>query len=237
MSGVHTALTVGIDLPGDFPLSEYNGVHDKVAPLQPQFTEAFRHYAGAWNAVAFRYRAAAESDDSYKEATAKPSTSLQRYAQEVALFGFFANAIATLDSLAYGAHAIGATMDPLSFALTADTLRHVGLHTAAAHFSRAFPSDPVGTALFGIANDPVHIEMREIRNALSHRSASARAFELSVGTRAPQSERWLVDHLQLKSGIQSIAIDAGTTARHRAWLSRQLLHTVGAMRQFCSAHL
>jgi len=44
-----------------------------------------------------------------------------------------------------------------------------------------------------MAADALLIEMREIRNALSHRSASARTIQLSVGTAASSGERWLVD--------------------------------------------
>jgi hypothetical protein len=95
----------GIKMPGDFPLAVYNDIHAHIAPLQPRFPDAYRHYAGAWNAVAIRFKSAAEADAVFQSSLNEPSLVEQRFRQEVALFQFFTNSVSVLDSCAYALHA------------------------------------------------------------------------------------------------------------------------------------
>ena len=76
------ANTIGIQMPADFPLAAYNDIHSHTAPLQPRFPDAFRHYAGAWNAVAIRFRSAAEADDVFQSSLNEQSSVEQRFRQE-----------------------------------------------------------------------------------------------------------------------------------------------------------
>ncbi len=94
------ANTVGIQMPADFPLAAYNDIHAHIAPLQPRFPDAYRHNGGAWNAVAIRFRSAAEADDVFQSSLSDPSSVEQRFRQEVALFQFFTNSVSVLDSCA-----------------------------------------------------------------------------------------------------------------------------------------
>jgi hypothetical protein len=101
------ANTVGIQMPADFPLAAYNDIHAHIAPLQPRFPDAYRHYGGAWNAVEIRFRSTAEADDVFQLSLNDPSSVEQRFRQEVALFQFFTNSVSVLDSCAYALHALG----------------------------------------------------------------------------------------------------------------------------------
>ena len=76
------ANTIGIQMPADFPLAAYNDIHSHTAPLQPRFPDAFRHYAGAWKAVAIRFRSAAEADDVFQSSLNEQSSVEQRFRQE-----------------------------------------------------------------------------------------------------------------------------------------------------------
>ena len=110
-------------MPSDFPLEAYNGIHAHVGPLQPRFPDAYRHNAGAWNAVAIRFRSAAEADDLFQSSLNEPNSVEQGFRQEVALFQFFTNSVSVLDSCAYALHALGNLIDAAAFPLTGQSLR------------------------------------------------------------------------------------------------------------------
>ena len=74
MGGSVIAATVGIEVAPEFPVEVYNEIHAKIGPLQPRYVEEFRHYAGAWNAVAFRYRTATEADQGFRDALVNTKT-------------------------------------------------------------------------------------------------------------------------------------------------------------------
>lgn len=140
-------------MPGDFPLALYNEIHSRITPLHAKQDDAFRHYGGAWNAIAFRYKAAAEADGAYRKSIAKPVDSLQRYTQEINLFSFFTNAVAVLDSLSYGLHAIAASLDRDRFPLTASALRGIQPQGLARRLIERFPSDAIGHTLLAVSDE------------------------------------------------------------------------------------
>jgi hypothetical protein len=117
------ANTVGIQMPADFPLAVYNDIVAHVVPLQPRFPDAYRHNAGAWNAVAIRFRSAAEADDAFQSSLNEPNSIDQRFRQEAALFQFFTNSVSLLDSCAYALHSLGNMVDAAAFPLTGPSLR------------------------------------------------------------------------------------------------------------------
>ena len=215
------AVTVGIELPPNFPLADYNAIHQRVAPLQPRLPEPFKQYAGAWNAVAFRYRAATEAIDALRKAL-EASDSEGRYAQELSLFGFFANAVAALDGLAYGLHAIGAMAAAASFPLDAKTLRAITVRSVAKAYVDGFRDERLGSTLTSMASDAVFVELAEIRNSLSHRSASNRKITLASGKVPPAPPHWVLDYLQLRNDLESLEISEAAMARYMDWLSRHL---------------
>ncbi|MHB8814964.1 MAG: hypothetical protein ACYDAE_17065 [Steroidobacteraceae bacterium] len=221
MASPRTAVTVAIELPPNFPLTDYNAIHQRVAPLQPRLPEPFKQYAGAWNAVAYRYRAAAEALGALRAALAATDPE-GRYAQELGLFGFFANSVAALDGLAYGVHAIGAMAAQASFPLDAKALRAITLATVARTYVETFRDERLGSTLASIASDAVFVELSEIRNALSHRSASNRKITLATGNVPSAPDCWVLDYLQLRNGLESVEISDAAMARYVDWLSGQL---------------
>lgn len=231
------ATTIGIDVPADFPAQTYNDVHSRVWPRHSDFVEPFRHYAGAWNAVAIRFRSLADSDQNFQQTLVEAGSPLNRYSQEVTMFLFFGNSVATLDSLAYGLYAIGAMVDPKVFVLTAAALRNIQLHTAGKLFTQTFPSEPLGKSMLTSATDATGQDLREIRNALSHRASSTRTFEMSPSPESASCGTWRIDHLQLRSGAQALSINTQTTSRYRQWLAAQLETIIGYACSFVYAKL
>jgi hypothetical protein len=148
------ANTVGIQMPADFPLAAYNDIHAHIAPLQPRFPDAYRHYGGAWNAVAIRFRSTAEADDVFQLSLNDPSSVEQRFRQEVALFQFFTNSVSVLDSCAYALHTLGNVTDAAGFLLTGQSLTTAHFRGVVNSFEERFPVDPLNVALVSTNADP-----------------------------------------------------------------------------------
>jgi hypothetical protein len=230
------AKTFGIQMPADFPLAAYNDINAHIGPLQPRFPDAYRHKAGAWNAVAIRFRSAAEADDVFQSSLNEPSSVEQRFRQEVALFQFFTNAVSVLDSCAYALHALGNMIDPAAFPLTGQNLRTAHFRGVAKSFEERFPADPLTVALVSSNADALATELRDFRNFLTHRVASTRSYVMATSGPNPPV-RWEIGHLEALSGVQAIQIDSQLTGQYRSWLSSRLAVIFAAMNNFVRSHL
>jgi hypothetical protein len=225
------ANTVGIQMPADFPLAAYNDIHAHIGPLQPRFPAAYRHYAGAWNAVAIRFRSAAEADDVFQSSLNEQSSVDQRFRQEVALYQFFTSSVSVLNSCAYALHAIGNMIDPAAFPLTGQSLR-TDFRGVAKSFEQQFPADLLAGELVSTNADALATELRDVRNFLSHRVASTRSYIMSN-----PPARWEIDHLEPSSGVQALPIDTELTGRYRSWIAGRLNALFAEINRFVRARL
>lgn len=223
-------------MPTDFPLEAYNGIHAHVGPLQPRFPDAYRHNAGAWNAVAIRFGSAAEADDLFQSSLNEPNSVEQRFRQEVALFQFFTNSVSLLDSCAYALHALGNMIDAAAFPLTGQSLRAADFRGVTKSFEQRFSADPLTVALVSTNADPLATELRDFRNFLTHRAASTRSYVMSTAGPNPPV-RWEIAHLEVLSGVQTIQIDSQLTGQYRSWLSSRLDVIFTAINNFVRSHL
>lgn len=224
--------SIGIEMPADFPSEEYNRVHARTQALQPRFPDVYAHHAGAWNAVAIRFRAMAESHDvfqsSLKDFTPQPE---ERFLQETALFHFFSNSMSVLDSFAYAIHALGHMVDPPSFVLTGKALK-VDFRGVVHSFQKQFLTDPFSAELISTEGDSLLVELRDLRNVLTHRVASTRSYISSE-----QIVRWHIGHLEPVSGLQSLVIDSALTPRYRTWIAARLSVLFAELRGFVQSRL
>jgi hypothetical protein len=230
------ANTIGIQMPPDFPEAVYNEIAAHIGPFQPRVSAAYRHYAGAWSAIAIRFRSAAEADDVFQSTLNEPTSVEQRFRQEVALFQFFTNAVSVLDSCAYALHAIANMIDPAAFPLTGRSLRTADFQGVTESFEQQFPADSLAIALVSTNADPLATELRDLRNILIHRVASTRSYVLSTAGPDPPV-RWEIDHLEASSGIQALSIDSPLTARYRSWLSGRLNALFAEINRFVRSRL
>jgi hypothetical protein len=221
--------TVGIEVPPDFPEEAYNDFAEKLAPLQPKHREAYRHYAGGWNAVAYRFTSAAEFDAEFTKSTQTSTSVTERQIQERSLFGFFVFAVAVLDSAAYALHAVAHMIAPANFPLT--DLHRITFSSVTANFGENFASDRIASALQAICDDLEMSRLREIRNVLAHRVSTIRDYHSSSAT-----PTWDLQYHLLSSGLQKIEIDETTTSRSRNALSAQLACLANAARDFARTH-
>jgi hypothetical protein len=226
------AQTVGINMPPDFAEVAYNDIANYVGPFQPRFADAFRHYAGAWNGVAFRFKSASEADDAFQTSLSQTFSAENRYGQELALFQFFTNASSVLDCCAYALHAIGNMLKPEAFPLDSKSLRAADFVKIAKHYARQFEGESLSKALTSVNAEPNAEQLREIRNFLSHRAATVRAYTMS--TTPPL---WGIEHFKPSSGLQSLAVDEQFTGRYRSWIAPQLGKVFADMLTFLRSRL
>jgi len=187
--------TIGLEAPPDFPLVSYEAIHAAVSPRSGEATlklGLWDEYAAAWNAVAIRFLSAVHYADSFKATAVKAgigTTHAVRFEEERAVFGFYANAIASLDAAYYGLYAIGAFLSPLYFCLMGIRQQHkVDCYSTYRAFKKYFPGDPIVDALNAEQKDAASVSLRYIRNVLAHRAAPPRLIRvsLSVGSDATQ---------------------------------------------------
>src|SRR2546428_9732197 len=137
--------TVGLSVPQDFPAGPYEGIHAVVSKRLLFKDSPGSEYAGAWNAVAYRYLACAESDEAFTKSIVKSASPPppERYDQERELFSFFLNGLSSIESMCYAFFALASTLRPQEFPFaSAQDWRMVTPEATAGAFRQAFPKDP-----------------------------------------------------------------------------------------------
>jgi hypothetical protein len=204
--------TVGLSLPDDFDVESYQAVHSRMKGMAASAPVSWSEYAGAWNAVAYRFLTCAEHDKTFTESILRHGDAppqLERYVQERELFGFFVTGLATIESLCYAAYAIASMLDEGVFPIaTEENKRLISPRTTAPRFAEAFPTYEITRALRQVVGSHELHDWREVRNTLTHRTAPGRVIHASTSGPAKPAV-W-------KIGIR---LDACTTASRRRWLA------------------
>ena len=221
----------GLTMPVEFPAAAYEAVHQKMAPFSTANNDVYAQFAGAWNAVSYRYRALVEYDESFGASISKygaAPNALERYRQERDLFGFFSNGFSTFEAFFYATSAAGALLQPNSFPIvTAAEQQRITPNSTIAAFLRAFPNDGIISSLNALTEDGAYMEWREIRNILTHRSAPGRTLHVTFGGGETPPDQWK---------LSNIALNQDTTASRRAHVARLLAVAFGALDRFAEAH-
>lgn len=202
----------------DFPVEPYEVVHELVVARWSSEV-IYEDFAGAWNAVSYRFETAAQSgtafEDSLRIAGATPTPD-ERFRQDSALAGFFSGGYSVFESVFYGLHAVGACLAPSIFSLATPKARqHVSLSQTTAAFKKAFAGDPFIAVLDAFATDPAYLEWKEIRNVLVHRAAPGRRMFVGIGVDDAPPTEWK---------LNGIPIDETLVPTRRASLARLLGH-------------
>jgi hypothetical protein len=214
-----------IAVPDDFPSDEFDAVSGKLGSTYGERYEYHAYIRDALNAIAYRFTALAEYDESLRSLINAPDGQPFRYMQERDLFGFYSNAHSVFDAFCFALFAVGALIDPGNFPLATEAdERNVTWSTMLRAYVKSFPTDPILSELEKIWNDTE--ELRGIRNILTHRAVGARDLMATTDPSAP-SDR--IPRL-------NISLDAGTTRTHRSQVAGLLLLGLEAADKFVKAH-
>jgi hypothetical protein len=209
--------TNGLLMPVDFPTAQYNDVYERTLSQVTASPAIHEQFAGAWNAVAYRFQAMADDEIAFTSLVVQTAPEPPiRYQQERSLFGFFSNGFSVFEATFYGVFALGALLSPADFPIaTPRDQQRIAPHSTLAALAKAFPAQ--------------FLEWREIRNVLTHRAAPGRTFFVSIGD---PSETPLPDEWKLKG----IPLDDKMAPMRRAQLSGQLDELLDGIRDFTLRH-
>lgn len=221
-------------MPDDFPVTPYENITESIhlareADKHPEswHPEAWREFASAWNAVAFRFCSCAEHDVAFTEAMKRPekfSKSHEIYIQERELFGFFVSGLSVIDSTCYALFAVGSMLDVQTFPIaTSDDKKKITSEMTADKFGSAFKSERISSVLRQLIDSKDYQEWKTIRNIISHRSAPPRT--IFIGGE---------HHGEVVWGL-NIQLDEHTTNSRRKWLADTLCELLKAAETFTAA--
>jgi hypothetical protein len=231
-----TIQTVGLEMPDDFPADAYEAVHRTVCARPAKSPATWREYAGAWNAVAYRFKSLADHDEAFTASIRRVSSTplpSDRHIQERELFNFFTNGLATIESFCYGLFGIASMMDSANFPMvTFDDKKKVTPRKTAEKFATHFKGEGITAVLQRVVADPDFERWEGLRNILSHRVALGRAIT------AFGEATW--ENVELKvggtPGPEKMNIDANTTASRRQWLAGSLRDLLAEAEAWCARH-
>jgi hypothetical protein len=203
--------TVGLIMPVDFPVKSYEEIQSYVVDRKDSDPELFLQYAGAFNAIAYRFYTCTEHDRIFTESVKRHGSMpppQARYIQEKELFGFFVTGLSTIESFCYGLFAIGAmTRERENFSFKTDKdKRRIDPEITGKTFKQTFPREAITASLNKLLSDNSYNELKDIRNTLAHRTSPGRT--MYSGSRNDKT-----------LGVKDIQIDETTTAVRRKWLA------------------
>jgi hypothetical protein len=222
---------IGIDMPNDFRTDAHNEVVKKLDFYQPSNPDIWSELAAGWKAVAIRFKAVANADQRYTVSiNSKESFSSadEIVVQQEALFAFFVNGYAALESFGYAAFAMGAMLRPADFPMrTSAQLRAINLNATESRFTTKFRGTVIEATLSALIADSNFKRWGLIRNVLAHRCEPPRHHYVARGGTTPYKTNWEI--------IDGVSIDAQTTAAYRRWLATILADCITAAEAFVTA--
>lgn len=216
--------TVGFEAPTDFSAPSYNAVHHHLEHVAAtDMVETWRQFAGAWNAVAYRFQACAEHDEAFQTDFTRVGANtagLEGYRQQRDTYECVVNACSVIEAFYYGVHAIGSLLEPLIFPMDSVVAhRNVSPRATVRRYEKAFPDDRIRDSLARTVGDPEWLRLNELRNVLVHRAAWAKHVTRSLGDEAVLDADWmrLSDY-----HLADIELGPGVTSAPRQWVAAAL---------------
>jgi hypothetical protein len=189
--------TNGLLMPSDFPVEAYESVHGVVVAARGSDAQ-YHHYAGAWNAVAYRFLGATDSGAAFIESVRAHGTTPnppERYLQERTLFEFFSSGFSVFEAAFFALYTFGAFLAPGVFKLaTARDQQRVTPSRTKEAYETAFQSDSILPVLDALFVDPGYQWWRELRNILTHRAAPGRRIYVSLGNDDALPVEWKLNN-------------------------------------------
>jgi len=215
--------TIGLIMPSDFPVAHYESINQRArnhggdSAVQEQF-------AGAWNAVAYRFDAVVEYQAALSASLDRSHHGVvgpERSRQERDLFGFFSNGFSVFESVSYGLFSLGALICTTEFPIaTPDDQRRISPSSTIRRITNAFREDPVIQVTTSVTTDPAYVEWSEVRHVLTHRAAPGRNIFVD---REMRPTEWK---------LKSIPLTAEMVAVRRSELSRLLTELLRGIDEF-----
>jgi hypothetical protein len=225
-----------LDVPDDFPLALLEQFHDAVWTHRESNPAECGQWAGACNALHYRFLACAEADETFRSSltSAGPAPPPpERARQEKALFAFFSSGLSALECLGFGLYHVGAIVDPHGF--TAQP-KNIWLSTVVKSYGAQFQGERIAAELSAVEGSAGLREWKNARNILMHQVSPPRShfarLEDTLGSTAEPPDNALE-----RSDWLGEELSSATTADPRAWLVTSLTEILEGACDFASTHL
>lgn len=218
--------TIGISLHDDFDVDLYDKINQQISSQSHLNNPAWSHFAAAWSAVGYRYRALSDHDALFGEYIAKTDTFESRYIQERELFCFFVTASAIFDSYCYALFAAGSMLNQTNFPIMTDSnQRDITPKKVSNTYKSHYPSETITSLLNSLVISSKFVELSIVRNKLAHRVTTTRMIYLDVNKgQQSRSPEW-----KMHPGF---ILDANATHSRRLWIADWLNKLLEATDQF-----
>jgi len=222
-----------ITAPPDFPKADYLEVEQRLSTyLEGLHVDAgtvpgFRGYAGGWNAVILRFRAADEDSSAAAISLARFQGGLsneERYEQERPLFGFFVNAQSAIESCCFGIYHIACMRNPTAFSRTEYAITP---DSASSDFAATYPGSGIASELDRLTSDATWNRIKDIRRILFHRMHPGITIYIgTVGAAPPPPAEWT---------DRGVVLEPALVNNPRDWLASEVSLLVAATLDFVKA--
>lgn len=236
-------------LPEDFPTEHFVatlrflGRHQTDAK---QRLARIREWGTAMNAVAYRFRLCAESDNAFTELHRRFGDNLPHEvrAQEANhLFVFFLAGQAAVESLVYAVHAMPAVDGNRQFRVdTMEARQKVNLQSTAELLRANYLDAAITESLHSLRIDERYLRWQGVRNMLTHRLHPSDTVEVHIGGPPIPSRRFLASvepasrpMKGVTDQLDDVPLNADTTASRRYWLSGLLTKLMGDTAAFAES--
>lgn len=191
--------------------------------------------------IRWRTNAADEYAHDFERQSARPVTDDRYYQETKALFGFFTSALSALECFFFAAYFVGhAAVDPTKITPSFGRKKFTRFDLVSL-LNHHFSSDPFTQSIVGfigdkhanpkIAADRDHEEMRDIRDAISHKATPGRIMRLIP----VDPFTWLVS--DLVSGATNQPLDKDFLLDREDWLERTIRRLATELETFAKAKL
>jgi hypothetical protein len=188
--------TTGMNVPDGFPVDAYNDISHIIGNKIPTAHISWDYYAGAWNAIGYRYLLMLESSESFSNSISRYGAgppSEERLKQENSLFTFFSAGLSVIESFSYGLYAITSFINPTVFPIaTVADIKNISTENLCNKLLKYYPKDNVSLSMKNIIKDTDYQNFKSVRNVLIHRSAPGRYIHVNE-----YSGVWKLDGLTL----------------------------------------
>jgi hypothetical protein len=238
MKGTKLA-SLGLLMPPSFPTGVHDKVHSCLVKYKNTHPAQWRSFGLGWMGVAYRYRAMAEYDEQFTTSIknfGNSPPSEERYKQDNTLLGFFVCAVSTIECFFYSTYWMGVILKPDEFPSDSKNLKYLYADNIVSKFSANFHGDALTQQMEQCVANSTYIDMKNIRDVLSHRGMLPRTFYrggdrdgMATMPTNPKdtSDQWQFD----------LQVDVRTTASCRQWLDNMLKQLIAAANNFCDRRL
>lgn len=238
-----------ISLPESFPSEEFRafGVAAKkwfhpILSDEDLADEAQRrlHFDWSWQAVRYRYRSCAESNEEFKQLFANPSDMWTagwgdeelNYKFERCIYQFFTAAVSIFDSFAFCLYYLGNGLRPDVFPKV-EKPRGIRWTETMKGWKTAFPDGKLTDLLVAMPQDPRYATVDLVRNIVGHRVSGRRNVRASSTIHADgTTTEWREETWYLPGTTEKMVFDEDMLQRWLDGIALVLSSLISAAREF-----